>query len=244
MGVFQQPDRKNILSSFLNLLFPPLCPLCEAGIKEDAFCAPCLSGSKRMDGPVCLLCGRPFASEAGIHHTCADCLKKNPPFVKARSAFYYEGTLLSAIHRFKYGGNMAFLKPLSLLLSHAMTLLNERPDIIVPVPLHKERLKKRGFNQSLLLARELAKGLSVEVDCMNLKRTLNTLPQVDLKEKERVINVKGAFTVKDPSKFKGKRVLLVDDVFTTGATVRECAKVLKKAGAEVFAVTLARVGHM
>lgn len=161
-----------------------------------------------------------------------------------RSAYYYEGRLLEAIHRFKYGGDMALLKPLGLLLLDGVKVLGEMPDAIVPVPLHRKRLKERGFNQSLLLARELSRELSIGVDYLNLKRTLHTHPQINLKAKERRQNVRGAFEAVNPSRLRGRRILLVDDVFTTGATVRECAKALKKTGAEVFVATLARVGHM
>jgi ComF family protein len=114
-------------------------------------------------------------------------------------------------------------------------------DAVIPVPLHKDRLKKRGFNQSLLLAREVARGFRIEVDYKSLKRTLPTRPQVDLKTDERRKNVRGAFEVKRAERVCGRRVVLVDDVFTTGATVRECSKVLKKAGARVYVLTLARV---
>jgi ComF family protein len=114
-------------------------------------------------------------------------------------------------------------------------------DVVIPVPLHKQRLKERGFNQSLLLAREVARVFGLEVDYRSLKRIRPTRPQVDLKPDERKKNVKGAFDVKSPERVRGRRVLLVDDVFTTGATVSECARVLKKAGAEVYVLTLARV---
>jgi ComF family protein len=108
------------------------------------------------------------------------------------------------------------------------------------VPLHRQRLRQRGFNQSLLLARVIGSGLSIKVDFTSLQRTRVTEPQVNLSSEEREGNVKGAFTVKDPSAFRGKRVLLVDDVLTTGATITECGKALKASGAEVFALTLAR----
>lgn len=118
-------------------------------------------------------------------------------------------------------------------------------DLIVPVPLHKTRLKERGFNQSLLLSRALAKVCGLPIDYINLKRTRATSPQINLKGKDRITNVKGAFAVKNNAPFKGKGILLIDDVYTTGATVSECCKVLKKAGAEdINVLTLARVADL
>jgi len=115
-----------------------------------------------------------------------------------------------------------------------------KPDVIIPVPLHVKRLKMRGFNQSLLLARGIRKRLGVRLDYTSLKRVAPTKPQAGLKSADRQANVSGAFTLSNPSVFKYTRVLLVDDVYTTGATAAECSRVLKKAGAEVYVVTLAR----
>ena len=236
-------EDKGFFGSFFSLLFPPLCPLCKGFVEKTGFCGACISGFKKIEGPICGICGIPFASENSPNHTCGECIKNKAPFVKARSAYQYEGKILDAIHLFKYNADLGLALPLSELTARALDFgEKEKPDIITPVPLHRKRLKKRGFNQSLILARHLAKILGVsEVDCLHLERIRHTLPQTNLRERERRINVKGAFSVKDPSPFKNKRVLLVDDVLTTGATVRECSKVLKKAGAEVFIVTLARV---
>ncbi|MBI5599073.1 MAG: ComF family protein [Deltaproteobacteria bacterium] len=264
----------NLTGSFLNLFFPPVCPLCKKALSAGhaGLCATCLGGLKKIDGPLCTVCGTPFPfaatgpeGEAENRWTCAACLTDRVPFVRARSAFYYEGVMLEAIHGFKYGGDMALAAPLGRLMAGAALKVfpaGEMPELIVPVPLHCKRLKTRGFNQSLLIAGEMAKTLSIEVDRLSLKRTRHTAPQVEMKEKERLENVKGAFEVTDlrwsisrplwsisrprrptsrPCRFSGKRVLLVDDVFTTGATVRECSKALKKAGAEVYVLTLARV---
>lgn len=162
------------------------------------------------------------------------------PFTLARSVYTYEGDILTAVHRFKYGGKIILARPLGQLLAEAAVGLDVRPDIIVPVPLHKRRLRTRGFNQSLLLANEVSRRVDAGLDYLNLRRVIPTKPQISLKAKARERNVAGAFRVEDPVMFKGKKVLLIDDVFTTGATIKACAKALKKAGAEVFALTLAR----
>ena len=113
--------------------------------------------------------------------------------------------------------------------------------LIVPVPLHSKKLRERGFNQSLILAKEISKKFAVSLDFMTLRRNINTEPQISLGKKERESNVHGVFSVTDPDKVKGQRIILVDDVYTSGSTVKECARVLmKNKAAAVVVVTLAR----
>ena len=234
-------DRTPVLKSLIDILFPPVCPVCE----EDTglpLCRGCDAGfsSHLIKGPMCVVCGVPFASKVGDDRTCGKCLMKTPPFKLARSVYVYEGVVLESIHRFKYSGKVILAGPLGHLLAGAARGLPARPDVVVPVPLHPGRLRSRGFNQSLLLARRVSGLIGVRLDYLSLKRTRPTRPQVNLNSRERRENVKGAFEVKKPDAFKGKKVLLVDDVLTTGSTVRECARVAKGSGAEVFVLTLAR----
>jgi ComF family protein len=162
-----------------------------------------------------------------------------PPFKEARSAFYYEGPVLDSIHILKYTGRVNVVSALGAMLA-ASVAFSTRPEVVMPVPLHRQRLRKRGFNQSLLLAREVARRIGLRLDYLNLMRARETAPQVDLKADERKANVAGAFTLRRPGGVDGAKVLLVDDVYTTGSTVRECSKALRKAGAEVYVLTLAR----
>ncbi len=235
-----------MLASLLDIVFPPVCPLCEEGLMDGTLCADCRGGilSKKIKGPICAVCGIPFIAYGDVPEThkgrlCGGCITEKTPFKEARSAFAYEGLVLEAVHRFKYGGRVALAGYLGRLASEAAEF-PARPHVVVPVPLHKDRLRKRGFNQSLLLAREVAKRLRAPVDYVNLKRVRKTDPQINLRSREREENIKGAFAVRDDKAFSDKNVLLVDDVFTTGATIRECAKALKYAGAEVYVLTLAR----
>jgi ComF family protein len=235
-----------VLASLLDIIFPPVCPLCEEGLMDGILCADCRGGmlSKKIKGPFCAVCGIPFIGYGDVPEThkgrlCGRCITEKTPFKEARSAFAYEGAVLEAIHRFKYGGRVALAGYLGRLASEAAEF-KATPDVVVPVPLHRNRLRKRGFNQSLLIAREVAKKLRAPVDYINLKRVRATDPQINLRIKEREDNIKGAFVVKDDMAFRDKNVLLIDDVFTTGATIRECAKALNKAGAEVYVLTLAR----
>lgn len=231
------------VKTFFSLFFPQVCPACEKDAKSgnSHFCALCGKGfsENMITSPFCAVCGIPFQKSAGVDHACGKCLKEKTPFKEARSAFIYDGAVLEAIHSFKYRGRVILAAPLGRLAAQA-AIFSHTPDVIMPVPLHKERLQERGFNQSLLIAKEVAKIIKKDVDYMNLKRERLTAPQVDLKAGERARNVEGAFALARPDEVKGKRVLLVDDVFTTGSTISECSKVLKKAGAEVFALTLAR----
>ena len=232
--------------ALLNVLFPPVCQLCEGDILTGPFCNGC-SGTfteHLLKGPLCTLCGEPFATNSGPDHQCGDCITGRMPFALARSAYTYKSTVLRAIHKFKYNGKTALAHPLGRLLADSATELPVTPDIIVPVPLHKKRLRSRGFNQSLLLAREVSRHTDTALDYLNLQRGIYTTPQITLKANARKLNVSGAFRLENSGAFKGKKVLLIDDVFTTGATIRECSKVLKKAGAEVFALTLARASRI
>jgi ComF family protein len=161
----------------------------------------------------------------------------------ARAFGVYDGSLLEAIHRFKYTGKTPLSRPLSLLARETFCQFwgEKAIDLLIPVPLHVKRLRDRGFNQALLLAKRWAKLENLSLDPFALLRTRWTEPQTSLSRNERKKNIKGAFAVKEPESVRGERLLLVDDVYTTGATVNECARVLMNAGAEfVDVLTLAR----
>ncbi|MBI5810950.1 MAG: ComF family protein [Deltaproteobacteria bacterium] len=232
-----------MLGSFFDILFPPVCLLCANSLRDGPLCKACASGldGKRISAPVCTVCGTPFPQNSGGYHACGQCIKSLPPFVMARSAYSYGSSVLDAVHRLKYGNDTALSVPLGrIMAAFACNALPIRPDIVIPVPLHEKRLRERGYNQSLLLAREVARHMRAGLDYTGLIRVRETKPQTALKSGERTDNVGKAFALTAPSIFNGKRTLLIDDVFTTGATVRECAKALKKAGAEVYVLTLAR----
>lgn len=229
-----------MLKALLDIVFPPVCLLCGERSLKKGFCEACLVliEKERITTPICSTCGTPFPSPKGVDHECGRCLKERPHFMAARSAFVFDGRLLDAIHRFKYGGDTSLAGPLA---RSALDALGPSSGcIIVPVPLHPAKLRARGFNQSLLIARELARLTDFPLSYNNLKRARDTGQQVGLKSDERNKNVAGAFILQDPAAFKGKKTLLIDDVMTTGATINECARLLKLAGGEVFALTVAR----
>ncbi|MEW6185536.1 MAG: ComF family protein [Thermodesulfobacteriota bacterium] len=154
----------------------------------------------------------------------------------------YRGVLADALQRFKYHGDISLAGVLGSLWKR-ISLNGNSFEAVIPVPLHRARLRQRGFNQSLLLGKSLGKMHKIRVLSDALQRIRNTVPQVDLGLSERARNVRGAFAVSRPKEIRDKDLILVDDVFTTGATVNECAKVLKRSGARsVFVLTLARTG--
>ena len=234
-------------TALLNLLCPPRCLLCGAFTDQDhgpGFCASCLLALPPLPQAHCRICGRPFETTLASVHDCGHCLARQPPFDRAISAGLYEGLLRQAIHRFKYEGRTELARPLAALLAERLSppFLPPEADLIIPVPLHRRRLKARGYNQALLLARALFHPWQDRLKPDLLRRSKWTQPQVHLKGPERRRNVRQAFTLTHPEQVRGCSVLLVDDVFTTGATVRECAKVLKRARAStVLVLTVARV---
>ncbi len=234
-----------IVSPLLDLLFPPLCHCCRAFIPEPGevrLCPSCREGALPIEGPLCSCCGRPFATPGGMDHLCGDCTLSPPPFVAARSALRYEKSTRELIHSFKYGYKVMLRRPLGLLaaphLDHFVAGFGA--DLILPVPLHVKRLRQRGFNQALLVAEIFSRRWGIPLSRTDLRRTRWTEPQVTLSAAERAENVRGAFSLAKPAELAGKRVLLVDDVYTTGSTVKECSRVLREGGAVTAVLTLAR----
>jgi ComF family protein len=225
---------------------PSLCFLRRSGGGRDAGCGvPGLRGQGRVGGKPPVLLLRPGFSHARRGRPpLRPCQTDPPPFTRARAAALYdeEGPSGQAIKRFKYNRRLDMLPVMHHWLKRPLCLeLVQVADLVAPVPLHPSRLRQRGFNQALLLAQAFPE---VPLERELLARQRHTPPQAGLNPKERRDNVKGAFAVPRPELVKGKSILLIDDVFTTGATVRECAKVLRRAGArEVNVLTVARVRY-
>ena len=240
------------LDWLVDWLYPPRCRACGGGISgRDAqyLCSGCWPKIRLVSHPLCDRCGRPFFDASGDDHSCAACLARPPYFVRARAWGCYprdenaEHPLRQLVQKFKYGRKVSLGKPLGRLMAQGCEeVLREcHVDLIVPVPLHPKRLRWRGFNQSLLLARQVSRLYGVPVDPFALSRVRETAPQTELTEDERRKNVRGAFAISGEKSLKGRSVLLVDDVYTSGATVNECSRVLVRGGArEVTVLTLAR----
>jgi ComF family protein len=233
--------RNVLISRFLNILYPSKCPLC--GNLTDGFiyspiCSSCWSKIDIYKGPSCEICNLPFSSE--YSRVCGQCIKNPPPFSMVISYGLYDGVLAEAINQLKFYNVKRLLKPLGRLL---LNFDLPEMDGLVPVPLSIRRLRERGFNQSLLIARVISKNIRIPLLMDTLLKVRETPPQTGLSAKERLLNLKNAFVVK--GNVEGLRLFLVDDVMTTGATVTECSKQLLKAGAkEVVVLTLARASMM
>ncbi len=238
---------RQLWESFLNLLYPATCYSCGQPTERPEFCHPCRARIQTPRSPWCPTCGVPFQTAGGADHPCGRCLVRAPHFGRARACTIYDaaGTaddpLKSVLQRYKYNPDVSLARPLRVLLMERSPLAVDTYDVVMPVPLHPQRLRWRGFNQAQLLARPLARAAGVALDCFSLQRVRPTRPQVELDETERRRNVARAFQVVRPQRVDGKRVLLVDDVLTTGATVEECSRVLRRAGAAaVDVLVLAR----
>ncbi|MFW5854151.1 MAG: ComF family protein, partial [Thermodesulfobacteriota bacterium] len=224
--------------TFPNLLAPVFCP-------------PCARQFTPVESPFCTICGLMFKSRGGEDHRCEVCLRGPKHFHKVRAFGVYDQSLREAIHLLKYSGKLQLARPLEILLWH--TLLRywspEEIDLIIPAPLHMRRFRKRGFNQAYLLMRHwprMAAAENLSLPSEKIARTAlirhrRTPHQVKMDREERRANIRNAFTVPDPEKIQDKTILLVDDVYTTGATADECARTLLKSGAtRVDVLTLAQ----
>ena len=233
------------LEKLAQFLLPPQCYCCGDFLEEGqrGICPDCFSGVRWIKPPFCTVCGIPFPSPETENHPCGACLKKEKYFTAARALGYYEGSLQEAIHRWKYEGKTHLTSLLGYWMLEGLDRYwgKDRFDLLIPVPLHIQRLRQRGFNQALLLVKELSRRTGVPYAKRILRKKRATNPQVTLSRREREKEVRGAFVIAEKKKLEGKAILLVDDVYTTGATANECSRVLRAAGAEsVDILTLAR----
>lgn len=229
-------------TSLLDLVFPPRCQCC---LKFCAFpiCPECLTRFHVLSPPFCERCGMAFDPKAKTGALCGDCREGRFRLEKARAAFHYREAAREAIHALKYRGRTRLAEPLGTMMSDRFPDLFPAVSLdgLIPIPLHKRRERQRGFNQARLLAEQLSRHHGLEVWNGVLVRSRATRPQVELTARQREGNVRGAFQVADPDRIAGRRVLLIDDMFTTGSTMSECCRTLLKAGAAgVLGYTLAR----
>lgn len=229
----------------LDLLYPPTCPLCLAATADhDALCARCWSGLSLLERPFCERLGLPFAVDFGGPLLSAEAAAHPPVFQRARAAVRYDGGARVLTHRLKYSDRAELARLMGRMMAGAGRELLPDAGLIVPVPLHFGRLWRRRFNQAAALSAEIARLSGVAWDGQVLERRKHTRPQVGLSRSEREGNLQGAFRIPQRRRHavEGRRVLLVDDVLTTGATANACARVLLRAGAtDVDVLVFARV---
>lgn len=233
---------KTFLASCQELVFPSYCLSCQKRLvwrRLPLFCDDCLSAITAIGSPRCPCCGMGFA--AGEDHLCGACLQHVFTFDLARAALAYQPPITHLISALKFQGQLTGLASLAT-LARASRGFQELsvPDLILPVPLHPSRLRNRGFNQALLLARACFPERRALIHPGVVQRHRATVPQTTLSGSMRRKNLFGAFSLIQPQMVNNKKILLVDDVFTTGSTVQECARILHRAGAarvEIFTLT-------
>lgn len=240
-----------MLRYLINFLYPPRCAACGQRQPLESsrrVCADCIARIERLPEPVCAVCGIPLRSAAHEGDWCGACVASPPHFGKARAVARYsprgdddDQVVPSIIRRHKYGLDQSLAHALAECLDNPLPLAGGEYDIVIPVPLHRARLRWRGFNQAAMLGAAVARRLALPLDVAILVRTRATSPQTALDHRERRLSVRDAFAVKRPQRVANRRILLVDDVMTTGATADECARTLLEAGARhVDVLTLAR----
>ncbi len=235
-----------LLRRLLHTVFPMNCRTCDNVLDDDPipfFCQRCWDQITPIRSPSCPRCAHPFPSPHALRpgYVCGSCRKHPPAYNRAWTPYAYQSPLKEAIGLLKYRGKTQLAPSLARLIAQT-TPAPTNVDAILAVPLHPDRLRAREFNQALLLAYHLGKQWNLPVLTDVLRRTKPTPPQTSLTRRERLKNLRKCFAVATPSAIEGKNMLVVDDVFTTGTTVNECAKALRKAGAQaVYVQTLARM---
>src|SRR5437016_5360407 len=232
------------LGALVSLLYPPVCTICGANIRAGAYlCDHCEGKAIRIVAPFCQKCTEPFEGAITGAFTCANCAHRTFHYDAAVAAYRSRGIVREIIHDFKYGRQIYLRHLVARWLCAAFDderLRGRKFDIIVPVPLHPTRQRERGFNQASLLAELLTARVSVPCKPV-LKRIRYTTTQTALDRAERMENLHNAFRLRRNANVRGLRVLLIDDVLTTGSTLSECARILKRSGAiSVYAATAAR----
>lgn len=220
-----------LLSWAAQLLFPLRCPVCDGIVRPwgEKICLECLPKLKLLTPPWCMQCGKKLAEEGAY---CADCQTGKHRYLRGRSLYEY-GAAAQSIYRFKYGGRREYAGFYGEQMAQYLGefIRAAEPDAVVPIPLHPRRKAVRGYNQSELLARELGKRMGLAVYPKMLRRVKNTAPLKKLNPQERQNNLKRAFQLSG-NDVKCKTILLVDDIYTTGSTMDEAARVFREAGVE------------
>jgi len=237
-------QRFELLEAAVSLLYPPVCAMCGTSIRAGEYlCGQCEAKTVRISAPFCEKCSEPFDGSIKGAFTCANCAHRTIYFEAAVAAYRGRGIVRQIVHEFKYGRQIHLRHLVARWLHAALDderLRGRRFDVVVPVPLHPARQRERGFNQASLLVELLSAQTAIPPKPL-LERTRYTTTQTALDRSERMENLHNAFRLRKNANVRGLRVLLVDDVLTTGSTLNECARILKRAGAlSVHAATAAR----
>lgn len=237
-------DDDVMMRSLVSLLYPPVCSVCGGNVPwKEYLCEDCQGRANRITSPFCDVCSEPFSGEITEAFTCANCAHRKIHFESAVAVYRSRSVVRRLIHEFKYGKHQHLRFPVARWLNDALDddrLRGRQFDLLVPVPLHPARKRERGFNQAALLAELVSEERSIPCRPI-LERVRYTTTQTLFDRSDRMENLHDAFRLRKNMDVRGLRVLLIDDVLTTGATLSECARVLRRAGAApVYAATAAR----
>ena len=235
-----------LINKIIEFIYPPVCPLCDTPVSINGeLCSDCWSDFAWITGAKCIRCGYPFPLDSDILPTamCPVCASDRCELDWIRSACVYDDVSRNAVLPFKHAGRIGHSVFMARAMIWALRDINVDADIVMPVPLARGRLFKRGYNQATLLARPIARAMGVKLDLDSVRRKFR--PDMGHKNaRERVANIHGVFSVVNPDTIRGRKILLVDDVMTTGATFSELRRVLMRAGAAaVYGVTFCRVAR-
>lgn len=231
---------RSVFKSVLDMVMPPVCYVCGKSCSAQyGLCDDCISGINHIISPYCSKCGTRVRKNETL---CPECTGKDSYIDRGWSCCYYKDTIKDCIHLFKYSGYTGLSDIFSSIMNNFVSKnVLDSVDTIVPVPIHPSKKRERSYNQSEILAKALSKNQRIPIDKDNLIKIKWTRPQSELDKKKREKNITDTFFVIDKNVFRGKNVLLVDDVYTTGSTINECAKMLVESGAsKVYSLTLAR----
>lgn len=235
---------KTSFERLLDLMLPPLCLNCDAHVGgKQTLCPTCWKSVHFIAAPQCDCCGAPFEFQVGEGTLCGECISATPEYTRARSVMLYDDASKRMVLGFKHSDRLHAVSAMAIWMKRAGEEFWETADVIVPVPLHRWRLFARRYNQAALLSMEIGKLAKKTVGVDVLQRKRSTQSQGHLNRQQRKANIAGAIEInpRENNDIAGKTIVLVDDVLTTGATVNECSRILRKAGAaNIYVLTLSR----
>ena len=234
---------KNVLKMIKKIFYPRVCPLCGEILTNESAktCVECSVAVPYISAPTCFKCGKEIDDDENEY--CEDCTKKPKSYIRGFPAMNYVSPVKESVADFKYHNKSSYADffAYEILKTHGRDIAELAPEAFIPVPVHDKKLKTRGYNQAAVLARRLGKPLGIRVDEDILRRSVNTLPQKQLAPEERQKNLEKAFILTE-KKVQYRKVMLVDDIYTTGATIEACTKLLKNAGVKEIYYTSICIG--
>lgn len=238
-----RPNNRNgrcigLIEKIIDIIFPRRCPICDGISRDGLACDSCKGKIKHVNDPFCIKCGKPLKNPSIVK--CEDCTNKNMSYNENRAVFVYDDYMRKSIYRFKYGGRREYAAfyAKEIFSMYEDKIASWKPDVIIPIPIHKSKLKKRGYNQAYLIAKELSYLTKIPVDTKVVYRDKKTEIQKNLGATERSFNLKNAFKM-NSNGVQYLSAMLIDDIYTTGATMCSVANILRDGGfADVYCISV------